>query len=183
MTGLVILGNGFEISEAIVPIDYYFRSGIKMVKASVYNTKEVTSQEGVTILADVLLDDVNLDIYDFLFIPGGKAAFNVLDKISKIDDIIHYFVAKNKLVTAICAAPFLIGRLGYFDGLNYTCFPSFENYIEKGNYLKNKGVVVEKGFITAKSVHYASEFALEVIKYLLGEDVAKNTFLQVKGEL
>ena len=182
MTGLVILGNGFEVSEALVPCDLYFRAGIKTVKASVYNNKEVISQEGIKIVADTTLDEVDLSAFDFLFIPGGKASFTVLDKDERVSKIIKYFVDNNKLVTSICAAPFLIGRLGYFENRKYTCFPSFEQYVTKGTYLKEEGVVVDGNFITAKSVYYATPFALEVIKKLLGEEVSSKVLLQIKAE-
>ena len=182
MTGLVILGNGFEISEALVPCDYYFRAGIKTIKASVYKDKEVISQEGIKVVADTTLDEIDLNAFDFLFIPGGKASFTVLDKDERVSKIIKYFVDNNKFVTSICAAPFLIGRLGYFENRKYTCFPSFEQYVTKGTYLKEKGVVVDGNFITAKSVYYATPFALEVIKKLLGEEVSKKVLLQIKAE-
>lgn len=182
MTCLVILGNGFEISEALVPCDYYFRAGIKTIKASAYKDKEVISQEGIKIIADITLDEIDLSVFDFLFIPGGKASFTVLDKDDRVSKIIKYFVDNNKLVTSICAAPFLIGRLGYFENRKYTCFPSFEEYIEKGTYLKEEGVVVDGNFITAKSVYYATPFALEVIKKLLGKEVSLKVLLQIKAE-
>lgn len=183
MVGLVILADGFEISEALVPCDYYFRAGIKTIKASTYDRKEVVSQEGIKVLADTTLDNLNLDDFDFLFIPGGKASFTVLDKDERIDNIINYFVSKKKLVTSICAAPFLIGRLGHFENKKYTCFPSFEKYVLKGTYIKDEGVVKEEGFITAKSVYYAIPFALEVIEYLLGKEIRNKVYLQTKGEL
>ena len=135
MTGLVILGNGFEISEALVPCDYYFRAGIKTIKASVYKDKEVTSQEGIKVVADTTLDEIDLNTFDFLFIPGGKASFTVLDKDERVSKIIKYFVDNNKFVTSIFAAPILIGRLGYFENRKYTCFPSFEQYVTKGTFI------------------------------------------------
>ena len=181
MTGLIILGNGFEIAEAIVPLDYLFRAGINVIKASV-SEKVVTSQEGIKVYADTLLENVDFNEFDFLIIPGGKASFTVLDKVKKVDDAIDYYANNNKLVAAICAAPFLVGRRGYFNNINYTCFPSFEEYVKLGTYKKECGVVVEKGFITAKSVYYASSFAYEIIKYLKGEEAANKVLLQVKAE-
>ena len=63
MTGLVILGNGFEVSEALVPCDLYFRAGIKTVKASVYNNKEVISQ-AFAMLNTLLFKIENISIQD-----------------------------------------------------------------------------------------------------------------------
>lgn len=183
MKGLLLLADGFEISEALVPCDYLFRGNIDVVKVSLTNNIEVTSQENIKVICDLTYDDVDLKEYDFLFIPGGKAAYLVLDKNEKVDSIIEYFVSNNKLVSSICAAPFLIGKLGFLKNKEFTCFPSFEKYVIDGIYKKDAGVVVEDGFITAKSVYYASSFAIEIIRYLKGDEEANRVLLQVKGEL
>lgn len=182
MLGLIILGNGFEVSEAIVPLDYLFRAGIKVDKVSVHEDKVVTSQEGIKVIADKLLKDIDLSLYDFLFIPGGKASFTVLDKIDYLNEVIAYFFENNKLVVSICAAPFLLGRLSYLKDKNYTCFPSFKKYVIGGNYLKDEGVVKDKNVITAKSVYYATPFALEIIEALLGKDKRDQVEAQIKAE-
>lgn len=183
MKGLLILADGFEISEALVPCDYLFRSGIDVAKVSLNDKKEVMSQENIKVVCDLTFDYVDLKDYDFLFIPGGKAAYLSLDKDNRVIDTINYFVSHNKLVTSICAAPFLIGKLGYFSNKEFTCFPSFEKYVKDGIYKKDSGVVVIDGFITAKSVYYASAFAIEIIRYLKGNEEAERVLLQVKGEL
>ena len=49
-----------------------------------------------------------------------------------------------------------------------------------GNILNN-GVVVEEKFITAKSMYYSIEFALEIIKKLQGNEQRKIIEDQIKG--
>ena len=40
-----------------------------------------------------------------------------------VTDAIEYCVKNEKLVAAICAAPMILGDLGYLDGKNAVCFP------------------------------------------------------------
>ena len=181
MTGLIILGNGFEIAEAIVPLDYLFRAGINVIKASV-SEKVVTSQEGIKVYADTLLENVDFNEFDFLIIPGGKASFTVLDKVKKVDEAIDYFANNNKLVAAICAAPFLVGRLGHLNNHSFTCYPGFEKQVVGGTYLRDKGVVRDGNFITGKSMYYSIDLGLEIIEYFYGKEEKEKLKLSLMGE-
>ena len=80
---------------------------------------------------------------------------------------IKEFDHKKKLIAAICAAPSLLGKLGLFKNLEFTCYPSCEEGID-GIYTA-KGVEIHKNYITAKSMAYTVDFALEIVSYLLGE--------------
>lgn len=181
MKGLVILGNGFEISEMTIPCDYLFRANIKTIRASAMSSLLVTSQEGIKVEADIMLKDVNLSDYDFLFIPGGKASFTTLKNRKDIDDVINFFAKEHKYIFSICAAPSLIGKLGLLKDKEYTCFPGFEKEIIGGIHSKN-GVVVSDNFITAKSVYYGEEFALNIINVLMGKEKAHSVYKAVRGE-
>ena len=179
MTGLIVLTNGFEDVEAIATIDVLRRSGIRIDTTSLDN-KEIITQSNNTITVDYLLHELNLEDYTFLILPGGKAVFNILDKDKRIDNLIDNFYNNNKLICAICAAPRLIAKRGYFKNLNFTIFPGCLDGEVLGNILNN-GVVVEEKFITAKSMYYSIEFALEIINKLQGNEQRKIIEDQIKG--
>lgn len=180
MKGLIILVNNFEDVEALATVDVLRRSSIIIDTASLDN-KEVITQSGNKLIVDKLLSEVNIEEYDFLILPGGKAVFNILDKDQRIDDLVDYFYSNKKLICAICAAPRLIAKRGYFKGLKFTIFPGcLDNEVE--GKLVNKGVVVENEFITAKSMYYSIEFALEIINKLQGKDQRKKIENQIKGK-
>lgn len=165
LKGLIILENGFEDSEALVTNDLLKRAGIKMDNASIYK-RDIVSQSGIKVTTDMLLKDIkNLSDYSFLVLPGGRAVFEVLDKSKEIDDLIDYFYLNKKMICAICAAPLLIGKRGYFKNLKYTCFPGCEEKITSGERL-NQGVVSDGMFVCAKAAYYSTSFALEIVKRL-----------------
>ena len=180
MKALIILENGFEDVEALATVDILRRSKIEVTTASIYNTK-IKTQSGHNIESQCLLKDLDISEFDFLIIPGGKAVFNVLDKESIIDDVIDYFYNANKLICAICAAPLLIGKRGYFEGIKYTCFPGCDEKIIGG---KNtaKGIEVNGRFILAKSMYYSTEFALAIIEKVQGVSQRKIVEASIKGE-
>ena len=180
MKGLIILVNNFEDVEALATVDVLRRSGIIIDTTSLDN-KDIITQSNNKITVDYLLSEVNLNEYDFLILPGGKAVFNILDKDKRIDDLVDYFYVNKKLICAICAAPRLIAKRGYFDNLKFTIFPGCLETEVLGKQV-SKGVVVEDYFITAKSMYYSIEFALEIIKKLQGKDQKKKIENQIKGK-
>ena len=152
MKGLILITNYFEDVEAICTVDILRRARLVCDYVSLNNSLENFTQSNLLIKCDKLIKDIKLDDYDFLIIPGGRAVMNDLKNRREVDEIINLFARENKLVASICAAPYLVGRLGYFDGGTYTCFPGCNEGIEKGK-LVNKGVVVYKNFITSKAMN------------------------------
>ena len=172
MKGIIVLANYFEDTEAIVTIDLIRRANIDLDLVSIEETIELTTQYNIKLKADMMVNDVDFDKYDFLIIPGGKAVFltHLESEITK--NIIHKFYSKNKLIATICAAPGILGKYGYLDNQPFTCYPSCETNMQKGIYLKDNGVVVNKNIITGKAAGATFEFAYEIIKYLKGEETA-----------
>ncbi len=182
MRGLVILGNGFEDTEAIATIDVLKRAKLELDYASMSNSLEVITQNGLVIKANIFFDDIELENYNFLVIPGGRAVFEVLNQSKKLSEVILDFADKEKLIAAICAGPSQVGKLGLYNNKNYTCFPTTEKAIIGGTYLKDKGVVVSDNFITAKSMGYSIDFGLAIVEYLLGSERRKLVKKAVFGE-
>ena len=177
--GIILLNNGFEDVEAIATIDILRRAGI-IVETFSLDDCNVKTQSGINIKSEKLYKDLNLKEDDFLVIPGGGAVFKYLHARHEVSDIINAFAKDGKLVSTICAAPSLVGKLGYFKGKKYTCFPGCSDGIEGTN--TGKGVEVTGSFITAKAMAYTIDFALEIVKYLLGKEKAKAIEKSVHGE-
>ncbi len=180
MKAAIILANGFEDVEALATIDILKRSGI-LVDTYGLDQGEVITQYGHIIKTYYLLAQLDVRDYDFLIIPGGGAVVKILDKDPRITTLIQEFVNAKKVICAICAAPLLIGKLGYFKNLNYTCFPGCEETITDGKRI-NKGIVVTKKFITAKAMYYSIDFALAIIEKFQGKSQRDFIFKTIKGE-
>lgn len=162
MKGLILLDNFFEDTEALATLDVLKRGNLEVLKVNMSNNEILETQVGNKIIVKDFYKDVNLDSYDFLVIPGGKAVMNTLINDKRVYECIKNFNDRNKLIACICAAPSLLRD--YLTNLEFTCFPGFEKFI---NGIKlDKGVVVTKNYITAKSMYYSIEFGLEIVKYL-----------------
>ena len=180
MKGLIILANGFEDVEAIATIDILKRAQVRLTCATLSLKNEVVTAHGNKVIFEESLRNVDYKKYDFLIIPGGQAVYKELDKSSLVEEIIRYFCDNKKLVCAICAAPHLIGKHGYFAGLEYACFPGCNDMILQGT-LSSLPVVHQQNFITARSMYYSCDFALEIISTVKGNDKAVEIAKQIKG--
>ncbi len=169
MKGMILLANGFEDMEMITTLDLLRRANIEVYTFAVKDEKRVLSQSKVYYESDYLLKDAYFAEFDFLVIPGGKAVFNDLQS-DAVDKVIMDFVERNKLVASICAAPTLLGKLGLLENKNFTCFPSLENDVVGGIYMKQSKVEQAGKFITSRSAGTAIEFALKIIENLKGID-------------
>ena len=166
--GMILLADGFEQTEALQAHDAFRRTGkIQPVLVSIHDRKEVESSSGVKVIADGLLSENKGEGYAFLMLPGGKRGVENLKHSPEVISLIKAFRAEGKPVYAICAAPSILGELGYLDGKNYTCFPGFQT--GKGHYI-DQGAVVDGDLITGHSMGYTLAFAEAIIKKLLGEE-------------
>ena len=92
--------------------------------------------------------------------------------------MIKKFHDLGKKYYAICAAPSILGELGYLDGKNYVCFPGFQK--GKGNWM-DKGSVIDGDLVTGRSMNYTIEFASNIVRVLLGEEALERIEHGTKG--
>lgn len=173
MKGMILLASHFEDTEAIVTMDLIKRAGIEMDAISVVESLDLTTQYGLSIRADKSYRDIEIDQYDFVVLPGGKAVFETHLNSVVTQNIIRYFSENKRLIAAICAAPGVLGQMGLLQGLPYTCFPSCEKYGKDGIYQENQSVVVTDAIITAQAAGATFLFAYEIIKKIKGEQAAR----------
>lgn len=168
----VFLIDGFEPAEAIVPIDFMRRAKFDVTVVSLMGRKQVEGSQGVTVVADVLFDDVKDQFgqADLLFLPGGPLTLNYLNYDSLKDVIMAHYKAGKKLA-AICAAPMVFGRYGILKGEKATCYPGFEKDLEGAEFL-HQSVVVSGQFITAAGAGAAIYFGFKLVEELSDKRVS-----------
>ena len=174
---LVLVTNLVEESELIGTTSLLDRAKLEVDLVSIKDTLNVVGSHSTKLVCDKLLKDINYKEYDALFLPGG-AGVTELRGCNDVLEITKYFYDNNKLIFAICAAPSILGVLGILDNKKFSCYPTFEEYMPKGIHSLD-GVSVCKNIITGKSVNFVTPFALEVIKYLLGEDAVQKVKKQI----
>ena len=178
--GLMLLADGFETVEALGTLDILHRTHkIEMDYVSINDSKLVTTSAGIKVAASGLLKDIDdISIYDFVVLPGGKLGVENIKNSSLAMATVKKFHDEDKYLCAICAAPSILGELGYLDGKKYTCFPGFQR--GNGEYI-NTGSVIDGKVITGHSMGYTTPFAENIIRSLLNEDSVTAIQPGIKG--
>ena len=167
----IFLANGFEEIEALAPVDFLLRAGIE-VKTVGVSGKMCKGAHGISVEADILPEDVVLDEnVQGIILPGGMPGAENLNNSSDVQKAIDYCAENNKIIGAICAAPFILGRKGLLEGKNATCFPGFEDEL-KGASLVEDGVIIDGSIVTARGAGVAWEFGAAICSIITGEEKA-----------
>lgn len=174
MKGMMLFADSFEDIEALGTLDLIRRAKIDIDTVSITGKKEILTQSKVYVLADKLIEEINLDEYDFLIIPGGAAVMKTHLNSPITESVAVYFYKKHALIGCICAAPSILGKYGMLEDKKYTCFPSFDKLVVGGTYLSDENVVVDDNIITSKAAGTTFLFAYEIIKYLKSESIANH---------
>ena len=117
--------------------------------------------------------------YEFIILPGGGRGTRNLKECEFLKAYLDYFSLNNKLISAICAAPSILGYYGYLDNKNFTCFAGFNEGIP-GNFT-GKEVERDGNIITGRSMQFSIPFGLEIIDYLLGKETKEKVQIGLLG--
>lgn len=167
----VLLADGFEEVEALTPVDVLRRAGLSVFLVSTTGAPFVTGSHHVSVKCDVFLNDVNPSESEMLILPGGiPGATNLLAN-EKVKNLVSSFNENDKWLGAICAGPMVLGDLQLLQGKRVTCYPGFEKYLH-GAKITAEPAVTDGKIITGRGIGAAMAFSLEIVRNLLGREVA-----------
>jgi 4-methyl-5(b-hydroxyethyl)-thiazole monophosphate biosynthesis len=157
---VVLLAEGFEESEAIIPIDVWRRAGFDVVTMALHD-KLVVSSHRIPVMADVNFDPEAE--FDVLFLPGGGVGTENLRNDPRVIDLVIRAQEGHKWLTAICAAPTVLGAAGVLHNKWVTSHPSMkDSETLQGALYREDPVVIDGKFITSRGVGTALTFAFAV---------------------
>lgn len=167
----VFLADGFEIIEAMAPIDLLRRANVEVTTVGV-DKKVITSSCGIPVTADIVSNEFEFKDVEAVVLPGGAMGVRNLENSSLVQSVIDEAVQCGALICAICAGPSILGHKGLLKNKNAICFPGFEEALEGAN-ISNDYVVTDGDYITAKGAGVCIEFGLEIVRELVGDEAAE----------
>lgn len=166
----IFLADGFEEVEALTVVDLLRREGIQVDMISISGKREVEGSHGITVLADKLFEEAMEA--DAIVLPGGMPGTIHLKEHAGLASMIRAYVAADKLLAAICAAPTVYGEMGLLQGKRATCYPGMENGL-LGAEKSSDMVVVDGNFVTSRGMGTAIEFGLVLVSILKNKETAR----------
>ena len=180
---LLLLADGFELYEASVFIDvlgWNLVDGDGTTKVVLCGLKKnLTSTFGVKVIADITVDEVHVDDYDALAIPGGFAEYNFYDDAyhEKFLALIRAFHDKNKAVASICVGALPVGKSGILNGKKGTTYNKGSGVRQKtlreyGVEVLDQPIVEDGNVITSWNPSTAMDVAFRLLERLTSKEQA-----------
>lgn len=168
----VFLADGFEEIEALATVDILRRAEIETVTVGV-GTKTPTGTHGITVTADITEDEATTKDLCGVVLPGGlPGAWNLMDS-AKVRELTEHCFNGGKLVSAICAAPSVLGDWGMLKGKKAVCYPGFEERLI-GAEITDASAVTDGMTVTGKGAGAAIDFGLAVVAALRSQNLAES---------
>lgn len=157
---LVFLAKGFETIEFSAFIDVMgwartdFNYKVDVVTCGL--NRKVISTFNVPVLVDTTIDEVSVDEYDALAIPGGFEEFGFYEEAynEKLLELIRQFDSQKKWIATVCVGALPVGKSGVLDGRKATTYHLRGAYRQKilqgfGAVIVNTPIVVDDNIITS----------------------------------
>ena len=168
---LVPIAEGFEEIEAITIVDILRRADIEVIMAGL-DRKRIKGAHGIEIKCDIHIDDVKSNEFDMIVLPGGMPGGLNLKNSKKVQELLGEMDQDGKLIGAICAAPIALNEAKVLKS-SYTCYPSFEEQIDKSKYISSEDIVSDQNIITSNGPKSAIKFALMLVEKLSSNEKKK----------
>jgi len=178
---LLLLAEGFEIFEASAFIDvigWNLAEGDNSTELFTCGLrKEIKSSFNQRFIADYVIDDIDINSFDALAIPGGFEKYDFYNDAydNKFLDLIRRFRKENKIIASICTGALPLGKSGVLKGKKGTTYNSSirrEALKGFGADVLNQPVVVDDNLITSWNPSTAIDVALLLLELLTSKSNA-----------
>ena len=173
----MLLGTGFEETEAIAPLDLLRRAGVEVMTVGL-NGLVIRGSHGICVEADTEIGDVDFKDLEMIILPGGLGGVASIRGCPAAMEVVRTAWENGKYTAAICAGPTVLADLGITDGKKATCYPGCEGQMGSAVMVKEAAVTDGK-LITGTSAGCAVPFGLALITALKGETEAKRIADQI----
>lgn len=117
----------FEISVALEMLAMAEKPFVVLSKS----LEPVRSEEGIKIIADKVIDDIDINDFDSLILPGASDIREVMED-DNILEFIKSFDEEKKIIGAISIAPILLLKIGILKNKLFMAGVNKEDLLEEG---------------------------------------------------
>lgn len=162
----MLIENMFDDRELIYPYIRLQEEGYEVHLIGSAKDTVYTGKEGVTQKSTHASSDVSADDYDALVIPGGFSP-DYMRRNPATVEFVRAMVAADKVVAAICHAPWMLASADAIRGKKVTSFFSIkDDLIHAGANWVDEEVVVDGKIITSRNPKDLPVFLKTIIKQL-----------------
>ena len=173
----MLLGTGFEETEAIAPLDLLRRAGVEIQTVGL-NGKVIYGSHSIGVEADIEIGQLDLTALEMIILPGGLGGVASIRACDAAMKAVRFAWENGKYTAAICAGPTVLADLGIVDDKNATCYPGCEENMGSAKMVE-AAAVTDGMLITGTSAGCAIPFGLALISALKGQEEADRIAKQI----
>ncbi len=181
MKTLLFLAKGFETMEFSVFVDVMgwarddYGCDTQIITCGFQ--KQVTSTFNIPIIVDKLIDEIIIDDYDALAIPGGFEEYGFYEEVysERFLNLIRGFNSKGKIIATVCVAALPLGKSGVLKNRKATTYHLRDGYRQNqlrefGVEVVNEPIVVDSKIITSYCPETAAGVAFKLLEMLTSKE-------------
>lgn len=183
---LLLLANGFEAVEASVFTDVIGWNKLEGDGSTDLVTvglrDKIKCTWNFTVIPEMDINDVNIDEFDALAIPGGYEEAGFYEDAYKEEflNLIREFDKTGKIIASICVGSLPIGKSCVLSGRNATTY-NFPTSIRQKqlkefgvNVISDEPIVIDKNIITSYNPSTAFGVAFKLLELLTSKENCDN---------
>jgi 4-methyl-5(b-hydroxyethyl)-thiazole monophosphate biosynthesis len=177
MKTLLFLAKGFETMEFSPFVDVlgWARNdyGYDVSVDTCGFQKTVVSTFGIPVLVDKTIEEIDINDYGALAIPGGFEEFGFYEEAydERFLNLIREFDKNGKIIAGVCVGALPVGKSGVLEGRKATTYHLRDGYRQKqlkefGVDVVSSRIVVDKNVITSTCPESAPGVAFKLLEML-----------------
>lgn len=161
---LLFIENNFEDMEAMYPYYRMLEAGFTVDVAGPKKGAVYTGKYGYPLAASIAPEEVNLDEYAVLIIPGGQAPDKMRLNEAMVD-LVRQADKRGLLIGAICHGPQVLIEADILRGRNATCYRSvLTDILNAGAIYHDLEVIMDDNLVTSRTPADLPAFMREIIR-------------------
>jgi len=161
-----MVDEGVEDAEFIYPYYRFQEEGYKVDIVGSKAKETYIGKNGVPIKSDISPEEANVDEYDAVIIPGGRAPDKMRTNQGLVN-IVKEAYNKGKVIAAVCHGPQMLIEADILRGKKATCWKSVVTDLKNaGATFIEAQAVVDGNLVTSRFPADLPKFCQETIKLL-----------------
>jgi protease I len=161
---IVLVENLYQELEVWYPLLRLREEGAETLTVGSGSTDLYTSKVGYPVHADLNAEDVKIDDYDAVIIPGGYAP-DIMRRYPAMVKLVRDAFEKGKVVASICHGGWMLASADIVRGKRLTSFFAIkDDLVHAGAEWVDAEVVVDGKLITSRKPEDLPAFCREIIK-------------------